>query len=96
MNKILNLNKQVNFTRIILNYSGPRRELFAVLAKLTHSGGVLEKQGPQPGAHYKGCRESYFSSSTASGDQDGTCWDTPLALEPADGTLGKLVGAERG
>lgn len=26
-----------------------------------------------------------------SGDQDETCWDTPLTPEPADGILGKLA-----
>ena len=81
---------------MILNYSGHREELLTILQKPIHLGAILEKTGSQPGTHYKGWRENYVSSSTVSGDEDETCWDTPLPPERADGTLGKLAEPGKG
>ena len=82
--------------KIILNYSGHSGELLTMLDKLIHLWGALENKGSQPGTHYKGQKENYFSSSTVSGDQDETLQDTPLTQEPADSILGKMAEAGKG
>lgn len=74
--------------KIILNCSGHSIELLNILDKLIHLWGTLEAKGFQPGTHYKKQRETYFSSSIISGDQNETWWDIQLAPEPADGILG--------
>lgn len=39
------------------------------------------------------CKGKIIFPLTISGNTDGTHWDTPLTLEPADRILGKLVEA---
>lgn len=71
--------------KIALTYSGHSGELLTTWDDLIQLQGVLEKVSARHSLWRS--RESCFSSSMVSSDQDETHWDAPLALNPADGIM---------